>query len=327
MKNRRSAQLALCLALFAAGACSRGGSNPDGPGGPSGPTPPGRATVAATLTNVSGARTSNGYVYTFQTNLQDTGNTASTITSFVMTFLDGENAIFTVDGLPQLPSAQLAANGTVPRNWTIADDVAGRPFATRIQVAVAYSDATGPLSASAVADVPALAPPPERFTLCGTVREQDAGPLVGVLVEIKATTRNVLTDAAGGFCFDGVENGHLTLQATLVGFSPKEQDVEVSGNTIADVAMVKVVTPPPSGDLPTIVSFTADKTTINLGESTVLWWSLSFAESGAIDNGIGPISSNGSYTVTPKQTTTYRLTATNASGSVNQTVTVTVVTP
>jgi hypothetical protein len=276
---------------------------------------------------VAGERTASGYRYTFQTNLQETGGTAATITSLVITFLEGTNTVFTVDGLPQLPSAQLAANGASPRTWSIADDVAGRPFASRIQVAVAYSDATGALSATASADVPALPAPPEKFTLCGTVGEQDAGPLSGVLVEIKATAINTLTDAAGNFCFNDIENGPLTLQFTLIGFQPTEQTVEAAAGTRVDVSLVRTVPPQPPVAPPVIVSFTADSPTITLGESTLLWWSLSFADSAAIDNAIGPVSSNGSYAVTPKQTTTYRLTATNGGGSVSQTVTVTVVVP
>ncbi len=80
----------------------------------------------------------------------------------------------------------------------------------------------------------------------------------------------------------------------------------------------------PFGGVPTISSFAASPETVSEGSSSVLSWSVSNATALIIDQGIGSISAAGSSTVTPAATTTYTLTAVNASGPVTKSVTVTV---
>lgn len=80
----------------------------------------------------------------------------------------------------------------------------------------------------------------------------------------------------------------------------------------------------PFGGVPTINSFTASPTTISEGSSSELSWSVSNATALIIDQGVGSISTAGSSTVTPAATTTYTLTAVNASGSITKSATVTV---
>jgi hypothetical protein len=79
-----------------------------------------------------------------------------------------------------------------------------------------------------------------------------------------------------------------------------------------------------TASLPIIVSFTASPSTISVGQYS----NLSFIIQGnptsvSIDQGVGTVSQFGA-TVNPITTTTYALTATNSSGSVTRTVTVTV---
>jgi uncharacterized protein YkwD/chitodextrinase len=83
----------------------------------------------------------------------------------------------------------------------------------------------------------------------------------------------------------------------------------------------------PTGQGPTIASFTATPSSVAAGQSTSLSWSVSGASSVAIDNGVGDVSTVTSKTVFPSQTTTYTLTATNSAGSSVSRVTVTVTTP
>jgi sugar lactone lactonase YvrE len=72
-------------------------------------------------------------------------------------------------------------------------------------------------------------------------------------------------------------------------------------------------------------SFKAAASTITVGGSTTLSWSVSGATSLSIDNGVGTVTGS-SVAVTPSATTTYTLTAANAAGtSVTAQVTVTVV--
>lgn len=75
--------------------------------------------------------------------------------------------------------------------------------------------------------------------------------------------------------------------------------------------------------VPGIDSFTASPTSIALGGSSTLSWSVEFADTVTIST-IGPVALSGSKEVNPTATTTYTLTATNSVGSVAATATVTV---
>lgn len=67
---------------------------------------------------------------------------------------------------------------------------------------------------------------------------------------------------------------------------------------------------------PTIASFTATPSSVSTGWSTTLAWSVTGAETTvSIDQGIGTVLASGSIVVTPGTSTTYTLTATNASGT------------
>jgi uncharacterized protein YkwD len=75
---------------------------------------------------------------------------------------------------------------------------------------------------------------------------------------------------------------------------------------------------------PAILSFTASPSTLTPGQTSTLSWSVNGASSVAIDNSIGAVSNATSMAVTPSQTTTYTLTATNSGGSSTSRVTLTV---
>jgi len=82
-----------------------------------------------------------------------------------------------------------------------------------------------------------------------------------------------------------------------------------------------------SGTTPTtpiINSFLANPTSITVGESSNLSWSVTDATTVTIDQSVGSVASTGTTAVTPATTTTYTLTATNVAGSVTASVTVTV---
>ena len=74
-----------------------------------------------------------------------------------------------------------------------------------------------------------------------------------------------------------------------------------------------------------IQQFLANPASIQAGQSSTLTWVVQNATSVSISPGIGSVNAtSGSTSVTPAQTTTYTLTATGPSGTVNQSVTVTV---
>lgn len=74
---------------------------------------------------------------------------------------------------------------------------------------------------------------------------------------------------------------------------------------------------------PLITSFTATPATISAGQTSTLAWAVSNASGLSINQGVGAVSGS-SVAVSPLQSTTYTLTASNGAGSVNQSVTVTV---
>lgn len=80
----------------------------------------------------------------------------------------------------------------------------------------------------------------------------------------------------------------------------------------------------PTPTAPIINSFLANPTTITVGESSNLSWSVTDATGVTIDNGVGSVALTGTTAVNPTATTTYTLTATNTAGSVTGSVTVTV---
>ena len=75
---------------------------------------------------------------------------------------------------------------------------------------------------------------------------------------------------------------------------------------------------------PIIISFSANPSTITVGESSTLSWIVTDAASVSIDNAIGSVALTGATAVNPTITTTYTLTSTNIAGSVTATTTVTV---
>ncbi len=79
----------------------------------------------------------------------------------------------------------------------------------------------------------------------------------------------------------------------------------------------------PACSMPQIDSFSSSAQTIAPGETVTLNWAISHADSAAIDQGVGSVdAASGSTDVTPSQTTTYTLTATNVCGTATESVTI-----
>jgi uncharacterized cupredoxin-like copper-binding protein len=130
--------------------------------------------------------------------------------------------------------------------------------------------------------------------------------------------------------------------ATTVSISPGIGNVPVNGSTTvspsatttytltASSADGKSVTAPVTvtvapASVPQIVVFVATPQTIDAGQSTKLCWQVVNATSIKIDPGVGGnLNANDCATVSPTTTTTYTLTATNATGQIQGNVTVNV---
>jgi hypothetical protein len=92
-----------------------------------------------------------------------------------------------------------------------------------------------------------------------------------------------------------------------------------SNQAILSVLPVEVPTPSP------VIIFSAYPTTITAGEPSTLKWTVSYATSAEIDQGVGTASlPSGSKSVTPANTTTYTLKAYGPGGAASAQVTVTV---
>jgi peptidoglycan-associated lipoprotein len=75
------------------------------------------------------------------------------------------------------------------------------------------------------------------------------------------------------------------------------------------------------------VTFQADPTSVNKGESSTLSWSTTNATSVAIAPEVGPVAAEGSTKVAPADSATYTLTATGPGGSADASVRITIATP
>ena len=71
-----------------------------------------------------------------------------------------------------------------------------------------------------------------------------------------------------------------------------------------------------------VIDFTADRVSVRAGQQVSLSWNVIGASTISMDNGVGTIGRAGSVTAIINETTTFTITATNASGSVTQSVTV-----
>ena len=92
------------------------------------------------------------------------------------------------------------------------------------------------------------------------------------------------------------------------------------GGTATNAAAVNVVHPP-------TVTFNAQPTDINGGETATLTWVTTNTDSVNIEPGIGPVDPGGTMTVSPLQTTTYTLTASGSGLTRTAAVTITVNNP
>jgi hypothetical protein len=275
-----------------------------------------------------GETSPTGFVYRFQVRVQETGGAAATITQVAMVFFNGGTAFATVNRTENIPSSEVAANTATATNWTITDDIAGHPFATRVQITITFTDAVGTQSTAASADVPPLPVPPDPtpptptgFALSGTVRDQGAGALSGVLVSIKDTSRTSTTDGQGRYSFSGLSSGPLTLRVTHSGYDLLEQSITLTGDLTRDLSLQRTPTTP----APSIDSFSADSTNLTSGQNTTIRWSVSNATAVSIDNGIGNVSTSGSRQITPTfQVHTYRITATGPGGTRDRSISINV---
>jgi hypothetical protein len=87
----------------------------------------------------------------------------------------------------------------------------------------------------------------------------------------------------------------------------------VTGSAVTNVNMAPL---PPVGASPVIREFSNSPATINSGDTSILFWSVTGATSVSIDQGIGQVAFVGIKVVSPATSTVYTLSATNSAGTV-----------
>jgi len=130
--------------------------------------------------------------------------------------------------------------------------------------------------------------------------------------------------------------GGSTASISGVGTVPLNGSTTVSPTTTTTYTLTvtsadnKTVTAPvqvvvTQGQVPQVVTFVANPPTIDAGQSTKICWQVTGSTNISITPGVGSnLNANDCATVAPIQTTTYTLTATNASGQIQANVTVNV---
>ncbi len=193
---------------------------------------------------------------------------------------------------------------------------------------------TGLVTATSVADPSKSATVP--VSVAGTSSQSQTGTVSSVTVSpatAKSATSGTLqftADVLGTASNKGVtwKASSGTVSASGMFTAPsKAGSASVTATSVADptkaatatVTVNAISTPPPS-DSPSIKSFAASPVTVQAGQASTLQWDVTGATSLAI-SGIGAVTGT-SVKVTPVVTTTYTLTASNASGSASESVTV-----
>ena len=83
-------------------------------------------------------------------------------------------------------------------------------------------------------------------------------------------------------------------------------------------------TVPSAATPPVIVEFNNNPSTINAGETSILFWAVTGATSVSIDQGIGQVNVAGTRVVSPTTSTVYTISATNPSGTITRSTVTTV---
>ncbi|MBX3737718.1 MAG: hypothetical protein KF715_13555 [Candidatus Didemnitutus sp.] len=135
-----------------------------------------------------------------------------------------------------------------------------------------------------------------------------------VITAERGESPGTVTGAQGNITVTPVTSTLYTMVATSAGGSVTRSVTQVT---------VNAAPPPP---VPVIDSFLATPSTINLGDSATLNWSVTAADTLSISPGVGTVTGT-SVTVNPTQTTTYTLTASNQYGPATRTVTLNVTQP
>jgi hypothetical protein len=270
-----------------------------------------------------------GTTYAFRLTVRNTDNLQSSATTTVSTGTPAAVRIVQFNAIPTaIQSGQSSTLTWVIDNATSAtitpgigsvDPKTGSVSVTPTQTTTYTLSATGPngtINSTVTVQVGAIGPGNPQII------RFEANP-----VSITAGQQSTLswtTTGAATVTISGVgsvtPNGSTTVsptQTTTYTLTATSSD----GKSVTAPVQIVVGT----AQVPQVVTFVANPTTIDAGGSTKLCWQVNNATSISISPGVGSnLNANDCATVSPNQTTTYTLTATNASGQIQANATVNV---
>ncbi|MPY87750.1 MAG: TonB-dependent siderophore receptor [Luteitalea sp.] len=89
--------------------------------------------------------------------------------------------------------------------------------------------------------IPDLAPPqvpaPDTAAISGQVTDEASASLPGVVVTVDGTSSETTTDSDGQFRIDGLRPGRHVIRATLSGFAPAEQAIDLTAGETSSLAL------------------------------------------------------------------------------------------
>jgi hypothetical protein len=151
---------------------------------------------------------------------------------------------------------------------------------------------------------------PAPAVKCDSFTTSATSLVAGNPATLKWSTTNAvsatLSPGVGAVTPDGSHTVSPTTTTTY-----KLTATNASGVSAVCSAPTITVKPAPT---PTCDSFTVGSTSLTVGKSTTIKWATTNAVSATLSPGFGSVTPDGSQTVTPTTTTTYTLTAKNASG-------------
>jgi hypothetical protein len=285
------------------------------------------ATPTAAKTTFAAAA---GQTYVFKLTVTDSGGMSSSATTQVSASAPGSSQVVRFDATP----SSITAGQSSQLTW-IVQGATSVTINNGIGTVAATGSTTVTPAATTTYTLTAVGPS-GNVTATTTVTVTPGGGGVGNPQIIRfegsplsiqpgqQSTLSWTTQGATQVSISGVGsvvlNGSTTVspaQTTTYTLSATSSD----GKTVTAPITITVA----SGTVPQVVVFVATPSTIDAGSSTKLCWQVTGATAISITPGVGTnLNANDCATVSPTQTTTYTLTATNATGQIQANATVNV---
>ena len=147
-------------------------------------------------------------------------------------------------------------------------------------------------------------PPPAPVTGMLKIQSQPGGAQVYVNDELKG-----MTNSGGELRLSNMAPGAYSLRVGLAGYKPWQNSITVTaGETVTAFVTLE------KQNLTPTVSLDADRNSIETGQSVYLRWTSSNATDVDIEPGVGKVALAGATSVSPRESTTYTLTAIGPGG-------------